>query len=291
VIVDRLIIATEFDSRTVLPNVGFDPKVEPLVVGVIYNGTGTAVGLFIKLIDPAMRMCLFLSFACRGVPGAGELAKLEELLRGVPALRKALIHSPAVAHDPYVDDGASPSLMLQLCFAELPELEAAAGRYGHLAALSSREEFPALADCGITQQAMLVRPFAVLDPAFNVAQGAPHCTYLVSYEGEAEDLNAWHAHYLEKHTKHMVTFPGIRELEVYTRLDWVSLLPWPRVNFMQRNKVVFDSPEALQAALNSPVRHEMRADFKTFPCFTGPNKHYAMITRVVQPWSSEQTRF
>ena len=57
----------------------------------------------------------------------------------------------------------------------------------------------------------------------------------------------------------------IRELEVYTRLDWVSAVPWPRLYFMQRNKVAFDSPEALTHALNSPVRHEMRADFRTFP--------------------------
>jgi hypothetical protein len=230
-----------------------------------------------------MRICLFLSFSCRRALDAGEIAKLERLLRGLPQLRNALIHTPSVAHDPYVDDGASPSLVLQIYFAQLPELEATLARDGDLAALLSREQFPALADCRVTQQAMLVRSFAVPEPAFKIAEGASHCTYLVSYEGEAEDLNAWHSHYLEKHTKHMVTFPGIRELEVYTRLDWVSSLPWPRVNFMQRNKVVFDSPEALQRALNSPVRHEMRADFKTFPRFTGPNKHYAMTTRVAWP--------
>ena len=105
----------------------------------------------------------------------------------------------------------------------------------------------------------------------------------MSYEGEAEDLNAWHAHYLENHTRHMAMFPKIRELEVYTRLDWVSRNPWRRLHFMQRNKVAFDSPDALQQALHSPVRHEMRADFRTFPPFTGPNNHYAMATRVLAP--------
>ena len=77
-------------------------------------------------------------------------------------------------------------------------------------------------------------------------------------------------------------FPGIRELEVYTRLDWVSSCRGRACNFMQRNKVAFDSADALTQALNSPVRHEMRADFKTFPPFTGPNNHYAMATRVDQ---------
>jgi len=55
------------------------------------------------------------------------------------------------------------------------------------------------------------------------------------------------------------------------------------VNFMQRNKVAFDSADALTRALNSPVRHEMRADFKTFPRFSGPNTHYAMTTRLLRP--------
>jgi hypothetical protein len=52
---------------------------------------------------------------------------------------------------------------------------------------------------------------------------------------------------------------------------------------MQRNKVAFDSAAALTHALNSPVRHDMRADFRTFPKFSGPNKHYAMSTRVIGP--------
>jgi hypothetical protein len=47
---------------------------------------------------------------------------------------------------------------------------------------------------------------------------------------------------------------------------------------MQRNKVVFDSPDALNAALASPVRHEMRADFKNFPPFSGANLHFPMIS-------------
>lgn len=230
-----------------------------------------------------METCLFLTFRFATSQSAGEKVKLDELLRSTRKLRKVLLHSPASTSDPYVKDGPSPSLVLQLYFAELPELEAALSRTGQLRALTSRQEFPALAQADLGQQAMLVRAFVVPDPAFKTAAGEPHCSYLVSYEGEAEDLNAWHAHYLEHHTRHMARFPGIRELEVYTRLDWVSRQPWTRLNYMQRNKVVFDSPEALHRALNSPVRHEMRADFKAFPPFTGPNNHYAMATRVLRP--------
>jgi hypothetical protein len=230
-----------------------------------------------------MTTCLFLTFKLGTAPTTTEMAKLNGLLGATPGLLKALVHTPAATSDPYVKDGPPPSLVLQLYFAELSALEAVAAPTGHLGATTSRDEFPELAEANVTQQAMLVRPFAVPDPAFKIARGEPYCTYLVSYEGEAEDLNAWHAHYLDNHTRHMAMFPDIRELEVYTRLDWVIRLPWTRVNFMQRNKVAFDSPDALQAALHSPVRHEMRADFKAFPRFTGPNNHYPMATSVVAP--------
>ena len=228
-----------------------------------------------------MSTCLFLSFRFDAESAASETAKLDRLLRATPNVEKALVHSPAVATDPYVKDGAPPTLVLQLYFADLPELEAAVSRTGHLGALASHVEFPVLAAADTVQQAMLVRSFAVPDPAFKTPPGEPHCSYLVSYEGEAEDLNAWHAHYLERHTVHMASFPGIRELEVYTRLDWVCLQSWRRANFMQRNKVVFDNPAALDRALQSPVRHAMRADFNAFPKFSGPNRHYAMATRVL----------
>lgn len=229
-----------------------------------------------------MSTCLFLSFRFETAPAAAETAKLDRLLCSTPELAKALVHTPAVASDPYVKDGAPPTLVLQLYFAELPALEGAVSRTGCLGVLASPAEFPVLAAAEIGQQGMVVRSFVVPEPAFKTPPGEPHCTYLVSYEGEAEDLNAWHAHYLEQHTTLMANFPEIRELEVYTRLDWVSLQPWRRANFMQRNKVVFDNAAALDRALRSPVRHAMRADFNAFPKFSGPNRHYAMATRVLR---------
>lgn len=229
-----------------------------------------------------MNTCLFLTFKSGSDIAADELAQLRRFLRATPKLDSALLHTPASTSDPYVEDGPSPSLVLQLYFAELADLEASVSRSGYLQALTSRNDFPGLTEAEASQQAMLVRPFAVPDPALRTPPDEPYCTYLVSYEGEADDLNAWHSHYLEIHTRHMAMFPGIRELEVYTRLDWISAQPWHRLNLMQRNKVAFDSHAALKAALNSPVRHEMRADFNTFPAFSGPNKHFAMATRLVR---------
>jgi hypothetical protein len=231
-----------------------------------------------------MRLCLFLSFrAGNDVSLDSELARLPGVLQAVRGLRKALIHTASRAYDPYLDDGAPPRLVLQLYFDELPDLEASLARDGSLNALLSTDAFPQLAKAEVTQQAMLVRPVGLGALPSRIARGEPYCTYLVSYEGEAEDLNAWLSHYLSEHTRYMAEFPDVRELEVYTRIDWVSALPWRRVHHMQRNKVAFDNADALTRALNSPVRHRMREDYKTFPPFMGANTHYAMTTRVVGP--------
>ena len=45
---------------------------------------------------------------------------------------------------------------------------------------------------------------------------------------------------------------------------------------MQRNKVVFDDPLALLAALASPVRARMKRDFDRFPTYSGSTPHYPM---------------
>jgi uncharacterized protein (TIGR02118 family) len=126
----------------------------------------------------------------------------------------------------------------------------------------------------------------VPDPRFRTEPGELPCTYLVAYEGTAENVPLWLSHYIARHAPIMQRFPGIRELEICTRLDWCGFLPWRRVDYMQRNKVVFDDAAALTAALNSPVRHEMRADFRKFPPFTGGNSHYPMATLTVTPFGT-----
>ena len=184
---------------------------------------------------------------------------------------QALVHRAASAHDPDLHDGAPPDLVLQLCFAEIAALEAACA--DGLRALA-----PLLADAEVTQQAMLARAFPVADPQ---PLPAAHCTYLVAYDGPAEDTAAWLGHYLAHHTAIMARFPAIREIEVCTRIDVAAALPFAAAACMQRNKVVFDSPASLTAALNSPVRHEMRSDYAQLPKFSGAVTHFPMQTRAL----------
>jgi uncharacterized protein (TIGR02118 family) len=193
--------------------------------------------------------CLFLDAA-----QAGSLRS--------PSSRRALLHTPTHAHDPFLDDGTPPATVAQLYFASVAELEAAAAE---LQGSWSRAE------------AMGVRAYAVPDPQLR----PPYCTYLVAYEGPAQDEASWHAHYLAEHPPLMARLPGIRELEVYLPLDWRCPAGLQPRRHLQRNKVAFDSPEALSAALNSPVRREMRASYARLPPFSGRVTHYPMLTRVV----------
>jgi len=210
-----------------------------------------------------------------------ELEHLVDLVARTPGLADARIFTPSATSDPYLNDGAPPALGLQLNFSDIFDAESALGRNGHLQALP--DVLPGLAGAEVAQQAMLSRAFPVPDARFRTPSGEPHCTYLVAYEGEAEDRNVWLSYYIAHHPPIMARFPNIREIEISTRIDWCGFLPYPRVDYLQRNKVVFDSPAALMAALNSPVRHEMRADFKNFPPFNGGNTHFPMLTRVVVP--------
>ena len=186
------------------------------------------------------------------------------LVRGIRGLQKLHVYTPGRAHDPFLNDGAPPPLVLQFYFDSLPELESAL----------SDPLAPVKAICEV--QAMLVRPFAVPEP-----RPDPLCTYLVAYEGSADDENAWHAYYLAHHPVLMARLPGIRELEIYTPVQWSSPPGWRRAQCMQRNKVAFDSAEALSAALDSPVRKEMRADYAKLPAFSGRVTHYPMATSVL----------
>jgi uncharacterized protein (TIGR02118 family) len=178
---------------------------------------------------------------------------------------RTLLYVPGEVRDPFLNDGKAPARVAQLYFDSVVALEAAA------------REMHGAADA----EAMAVHRFAVPDPW----QRPPgrYCTYLVAYEGPAEDEAAWLAYYLEHHPPLMAKLPGIRELEIYTPLQWRCPPALKRVRHLQRNKVAFDSPAALAAALDSPVRREMRADFAQFPPHRGGVTHYAMATEVLRP--------
>jgi hypothetical protein len=236
-----------------------------------------------------MSFAYFLSFENR--PGEnrhltdGALSAIRALLAPIAGLQRAMIFTPETARDQFNDDGASPPLALQLVFDELPALEAAASASGPLMPLVGTGLLGDVGEAAISQQAFYVRTFPVDDAVVRPGASGLPCSYVVHYPGPAADINAWLSHYIAGHPPIMRRFPGIRSIEILSRVDWCGSLPWARAYHIQRNRVMFDSAEALTAALQSPVRLEMRADFATFPAYEGGNFHYSMATEEVLPGS------
>jgi hypothetical protein len=140
-----------------------------------------------------------------------------------------------------------------------------------------------LAETEITQQAFCFRSFPVDDPVVRPGPSGLPCSYLVHYPGPAADLNTWLSNYIGGHPPLMRQFPGIRAIEILSRVDWCGSLPWSRADIMLRNRVMFDSSEALTEALKCPARLEMRGHYERFPPYEGGNFHYPMATEEVRP--------
>lgn len=235
-----------------------------------------------------MECCLFLEARPTASANGGSVTidatalhrMIAALPGGVPGLLKAVVHTPVDggANDPYLDKETPPACTLQCYFDSIDQLESACRADGPIATILAHVDTLGAQKFAWVQQTMAVRRYGVPEPTpASNADGAPaQCTYMVSYEGPADDLNAWLRHYIDSHPPIMARFPGIREIEIYSRMDCSNTLAVPFVDVMQRNKVVFDSPAGLDAALTSPVRHEMRADFKAFPPYRGANYHFPM---------------
>src|SRR5260221_4409655 len=130
-----------------------------------------------------MTFCYFATF--HGAPeariGDDEIARLVDIAKATPGLDTALIHTPELTSDPYLNDGPSPPLALQFYFPTIEALEAALATNGPLRALAAPDLLPSLAGTTVDQQAMLTRIFPVPEPEFRTAPGGLPCTYLVHY--------------------------------------------------------------------------------------------------------------
>ncbi|MEJ2623933.1 MAG: hypothetical protein P8Z80_05150, partial [Pseudolabrys sp.] len=129
-----------------------------------------------------------------------------------------------------------------------------------------------------TQQAMLHRSIPVTGAE---TPGQCACSYVVHYPGPAQDTSAWLEFYLRNHAVLMARFPKVQEVEVLTRIDWIDAMPWQRVDYMQRNRIMFDTADALLEAHRDSLREEMRRDFARFPAFDGGTFHYPMHTTII----------
>jgi len=223
-----------------------------------------------------MQVCLFLTGASGAEPPLDARA-LMHAASDIAGLAQLVVHEPlAQPLGPDAEpDPATPSCLLQWYFDDLAALELALEAQGAIQRALRRAAFATLDERAFSQQAMAVRKLSPPDAiAMNGCE--QRCTYMVAYEGPADDFDAWLAHYLRHHPPLMLRLPALRELEIYTRMDCDSGLPFARADAMQRNKVVFDDARSLARALASPVREAMRRDFHALPSYRGATPHYPM---------------
>jgi uncharacterized protein (TIGR02118 family) len=104
-------------------------------------------------------------------------------------------------------------------------------------------------------------------------------SYVVRYHHPAENVAEFVSHYVADHPPILGKLPEIRSVLCYLPVGAGVSGILPPADYMIGNEVAFDSPDAFNAAMASPVRHELRAHFKSFPPFTGKNTHYPMMRR------------
>jgi hypothetical protein len=176
-------------------------------------------------------------------------------------------------HDPFNNDGPGPLLMAMLQFASREKLEAGLADPRFEKSLSDRP-----ARVSVTGTAFERRFYPVAGEPNPGPLSAPF-SYVVRYHHPAENVAEFVSHYIADHPPILGKLPEIRSVLCYLPFASGAEGVLPPADYMVGNEVVFDTPDAFNAAMASPVRHELRAHFHSFPKFTGKNTHYPMMRR------------
>jgi len=126
-----------------------------------------------------------------------------------------------------------------------------------------------LADRGATVQVMDEHRYVVGEKQKTIHDCA--VSYFVVYHGPAVDPAAFVDHYLDHHVPTMARLPEIEAMSIFVP-------PEPDAGGdLLVCQVCFASLDRLNAALASPIRHELRQGAQAFPAFEGPPVHQAML--------------
>ena len=177
------------------------------------------------------------------------------------------------AKDPFNDDKNGPLLIVMLEFSNRDALAAARG--------DVEQELARLpAGVAVTATAMERKFYPVAGESVPAPLRAPF-SYVVRYHRPAEDEAAFVANYVATHPETLGKLPQIRSVMCYFPLK-TAPGNYAAADYMVGNEVVFDTVADFNAAMQSPVRQELRTHFREFPPFTGLNTHFPMNrTRLV----------
>lgn len=206
-----------------------------------------------------------------------QVNSLVSSLKKLPGLSGLLLFTQADGgHDPFLKDENPPLIVFQAQFSDKEFL--------HNALSSSefnnfREQLLALPANGlrVLQEAMLSEPFLSSETAEEKAD----LSYLVNYQGPAENEIEFLQYYRDHHPAILMEFPDIRRVELGTPIVWTAADGIDRADRMLYCEVSFDNIEKLNFALNSDVRKELRKDYDCFPPFSGEVTHFPMHRKVI----------
>ncbi len=173
-------------------------------------------------------------------------------------------------HDPFNDDGPGPLFIAMLAFPSRAALAEAVGSAAFAASLDGRPS--GLEWTGSSFERHFYPVAGEAEPA---ALAAPF-SYVVRYHKPAEDEAAFLRNYVDTHPPTLATLPGIRAVMCYFPQAVAAQGVQP-ADYMIGNEVAFDSVAAFNAAMQSPVRQELRRHFREFPPFTGRNTHFPFV--------------
>jgi uncharacterized protein (TIGR02118 family) len=195
----------------------------------------------------------------------------------LPGLSALDLYQPIAggAHDPFNDDGPGPLFIAMLAFSARAALVGAIGDAEFARSLGGRP-----GDLAWTGSSFERRFYSVAGEAVPGPLAAPF-SYVVRYHKPAEDEAAFIRNYVDTHPPTLARLPGIRSVMCYFPQGIVAHGVAP-ADYMIGNEVAFDDVAAFNAAMQSPVRHELRRHFREFPPFSGRSTHFPMNrTRLV----------
>lgn len=107
-------------------------------------------------------------------------------------------------------------------------------------------------------------------------------SYFIRYAGTPRDIEAFLAHYRERHALIMREYPGIRGARLHHPVDWDDPVAVTKDHVFLLAELVFDSVDDLNRALHSETRQRSRADFLNFPPLDGGDiRHLAVETETL----------
>lgn len=232
-----------------------------------------------------MSVSYFLFFEGKAQNGVAKLhaafrVHYEMILRRLPKVGTILLYSPAAYHDPMLQDDSGPVLLLRMTFALIEDLDAALRSKAAVldfAKFSSQQGFKGR----VRDDVLKSTQYPVeSDPAGRAVSGP--ISYYVLYQGPAQDRREFIKYYEVNHPPLLGQLPGNHVTILYTPTDRPLPLGLVQAGHMLICDVSFDSSAALDSALASQVRRDLRADYEQFPKFEGPVKHQAMVKQVLK---------